>query len=132
MRLAPLGRCDRPRLSPANAAPCMNTTPITKPSQARRPPRTLPDALRLVRGRHPERGLGSFATFGDEGRGDRADADLERRAAAGLLDSIGGSPEQPDVIPAAARCQSAGFRWRPFQADIEAALAVHRLRQLAD
>lgn len=75
---------------------------------------------------------GSFITFDDEGRRDQADADLERRAAVGLLDSIGGSPEQPGVISAAARFQSAGFRWRPSQANIKAAIAVHRLRHDAD
>lgn len=74
------------------------------------------------------RAEGSLITFDDEGCRDQDDADLERRAAVGLLDSIGGAPEQPSVIPAAARFQSAGFRWQPSKADIETAIAIHRLR----
>lgn len=70
---------------------------------------------------------GSLVTFDDEGRRDLADADRERRAAVGLLDQSH-RPSTSGVISAAARFESAGFRWTLTRAELEAAISVHRLR----
>lgn len=74
------------------------------------------------------RAEGSLVTFDHQGRRDVADADRERRAAVGLLDQSH-RPSTSGVISAAARFESAGFRWNPARADIEAAIVVHRLRR---
>jgi hypothetical protein len=73
----------------------------------------------------------SLVTFDDEGRRDQAEAARERHAAVGLLDQSD-QPSTTGVIPAAARFQTAGFRWKPTRAELEAAIAVHRLRSPDD
>jgi hypothetical protein len=74
----------------------------------------------------------SLVAFDDDGRRDRAEADREHQAAINLLDEAVFGPAEPEVIPAAARFQTAGFRWKPTRADLDAALAVHGLRHTSD
>jgi len=69
----------------------------------------------------------SLVTFDDEGRRDLTEANRERHAAVGLLDQSD-QPSTTGVVSAAARFQTAGFRWTPTRAEIEAAIAVHGLR----
>jgi len=66
--------------------------------------------------------------FDDEGRLDRAEAQREHQAAINLLSESIINGTQPGVVSAAARFQTAGFRWKPTRAELEAALAVYRLR----
>lgn len=73
------------------------------------------------------RAEGSLITFDDEGRRDLADAERERRAAVGLLDQSH-RPSATGLISAAARFESAGFRWNPTRAELEVAISIHRLR----
>ena len=68
----------------------------------------------------------SLVAFDDEGRRDLAEANRERHSTAGLLDQSD-QPSSSGVISAEARFQTAGFRWRPTRADIEAAIAIHGL-----
>lgn len=71
---------------------------------------------------------GTLLTFDAEGRRDLAVADRQLQAAVELMnDSIVGRSEA-GVISAAGRFKTAGFRWTPTQDEVEAAIAVHRLR----
>ncbi len=70
----------------------------------------------------------SLIAFDDEGRRDQAEASRERHAAVQLLDDTAHSTE-PGLITAGARFQTAGFRWKPTPADLDAAIAIHRLRR---
>ena len=70
----------------------------------------------------------SLVAFDDEGRLDRAEAERQLHAAVNLVEQAVFGTTELGVVPAAARFQTAGFRWKPTQAELEAALAVHRLR----
>lgn len=66
----------------------------------------------------------SLVAFDDEGRLDRAEAERELHAAVGLVDQAVFGTAEVGVVPAAARFQTARFRWKPTQAELEAALAA--------
>jgi len=54
----------------------------------------------------------SLVVFDDNGRRDEADADRQLHAAVELLDDVVGRSDSSTVVPAAARFQVAGFRWK--------------------
>ena len=66
-------------------------------------------------------------TFDAEGRRDQDDTRRALQAAVGLFDTAFGSSKPTTVVPAAARFQSAGFRWKPTSAEVDAVIAAHRL-----
>ena len=52
----------------------------------------------------------------------------KRHAAVELLDDVVGRSDSSTVVPAAARFQIAGFRWKPTPEQLEAVIKAHDLR----
>ncbi len=70
----------------------------------------------------------SLVAFDDDGRRDEDDANRQLHAAVELLDDVVGRSDSSTVVPAAARFQVAGFRWKPTPEQIEAVIEAHHLR----
>lgn len=67
-------------------------------------------------------------TFDSDGRRDLAVADRQLQAAVETVDETILARSDPAVIAAAGRFKTAGYRWKPTTAQVEAAITVHRLR----
>lgn len=70
----------------------------------------------------------AILTFDPDGCRNRADAAREMKAAVAQIGPARCPDSTSNLIPAAARFQAAAFTWTPTKAQIEAAIAAHRLR----
>ncbi|MCA9652120.1 MAG: hypothetical protein KC501_19550 [Myxococcales bacterium] len=70
----------------------------------------------------------AILTFDPDGCRNQADAAREMKAAVAQLGPARRPDSSSNLIPAAARFEAAAFTWTPTKAQIEAAIAAHRLR----